>query len=248
MSTATSNLPRLRYFMFPGRCYAARVALFNTLGKDGWVDERLGQGAFKKLKQQASEQRASFQGKPSTVLLTNNLPQLVLPNGITVGQSHAIARWAARQPRKPENGNSECYELYPCSNSDESLRNALLIDEAMALVDSVVGFAPKDEDKAVRQQKRKDYAYSLDGSLRIGMGVLEHRLAESSSEGPFLLGKELSIGDLYMKKPLADMITDGQFEGVDTDYLDKFFPRIRDHSQAVAQHPLVVEYLKHYKN
>lgn len=233
-----TGLPRLRYFMFPGRCYAARVALFNALGKDGWIDERMGFTQFKRLKQQASEERKDSTRKETPALLTNNLPELVLPDGVTrVTQSHAIARWAARQ-----NGGE--YSLYPVAGGSEDSDAALLIDEAMAMVDSVVGFAPKDADKDVRLAKRQEYS-GEGGGLHVGMSVLESRL--EGSHGPFLLGATLSIGDLYLKKPLTDMILDKQFEGVPPEYLEQF-PFIRAHSDAVAEHPLVQEYLKHYKN
>eukprot|EP00931_Biecheleriopsis_adriatica_P091358 TRINITY_DN65245_c0_g1_i1.p1 TRINITY_DN65245_c0_g1~~TRINITY_DN65245_c0_g1_i1.p1 ORF type:complete len:230 (-),score=38.92 TRINITY_DN65245_c0_g1_i1:331-1020(-) len=228
------TLPRLRYFMFPGRCYAARVALFNSFGKDGWIDERLGQTQFRKLKAQAAEQRKA---KDAAVLITDNLPQLVLPDGKTqVTQSHAIARWAARQMEPSSNS----YVLYP----DKDLDAALLVDEAMSMVDAMVGFAPKDADKDVRMTKRQAYA-DEGGFLHIGLSILESRLRDSG--GPFLLGAQLSIGDLYLKKPLTDMILDKQFEGVAPEYLDQF-SLVRAHTDAVASHPLIHEYLKHYKN
>lgn len=229
-----TTLPRLRYFMFPGRCYAARVALFNSFGKEGWIDERLGQTQFRKLKAQAAEQRKA---KDISVLATDSLPQLILADGKTqVTQSHAIARWAARQ-KKP---SANAYALYP----EEDLDAALLVDEAMSMVDSMVGFAPKDADKEVRMTKRQAYAIE-GGFLHIGFSILESRLRNSG--GPFLLGTQLSIGDLYLKKPLTDMILDKQFEGVSPEYLDQF-SAVRAHTDAVAAHPLVKEYLQHYKN
>jgi hypothetical protein len=41
-------VPRLHYFAFRGRALACRVALFNSLGKDGWKDERVSLPRFKK--------------------------------------------------------------------------------------------------------------------------------------------------------------------------------------------------------
>lgn len=232
-----TKVPRLRYFMFPGRCYAARIALFNAFGKDGWLDERIGQSQFKKLKQQAAEERSDSVKKSNPVLLTNNLPQLVLADGLTtVCQSHAIARWAARQQSQTQSQ----YVLYP----EKDLDAALLVDEAMSTVDAMVGFAPKDDEKHIRLAKRQDYA-GENGFLHIGLSMLERRFEKS--RGPFLLGEFLSIGDLYLKKPLTDMILDKQFEGVPPDYLNRF-PLIRAHTEAVAEHPLVQDYLKHYKN
>ena len=167
------------------------------------------------------------------MLVTNNLPQLILPDGTTVTQSHAIARWAARQTK-------EGFNLYP----DHDVDAALLVDEAMSLVDSMVGLAPKDADKALRAANRVAYA-GEGGFLRLGLSTLEARL--EASGGPFLLGSELSLGDLYLKKPLTDMILDKQFEGVGPDFLQEF-PLVRAHTDEVAAHPLIVEYLKHYKS
>lgn len=227
-------MPRLRYFMFPGRCYAARVAMFNSLGKDGWVDERLGQSQFRKMKQQAAADRKS---NVFPTLVTDNLPQLILGDGKTqVTQSHAIARWAARQNQDV----AKKWTLYP----ETDLNAALVVDEAMSLVDSMIGFAPKDADKEVRLAKRQAYS-GPDGFLGIGFSILETRIRESG--GPFLLGDQMSIGDLYLKKPLTDMILDKQFEAVEPEYLETY-PLVRAHTDAVASHPLVLEYLKHYKN
>jgi len=268
----SSFLPRLRYFQFPGRAYAARIALYNALGKDGWVDERLTQGAFKKLKSQALEDRSLSYGavSTSTQLATNNLPQLILAAGsefsnsssedLVITQSHAIARWAGRLNQQGDSaGDDARYRLYP---DDSDLLSALLVDETMALVDSMVAFAPKDEDKEVRLQKRIAYSHSETGLLRLGFAHLESRLAAanggssnggaaSASSGAFLLGlglDKLSVADLYLKKPLTDMIADGQFEAVEKDYVQKHFPRVFDHAQMVAEHPLVKDYGQHYKN
>mmetsp|Transcript_177741 Transcript_177741/g.569880 ORF Transcript_177741/g.569880 Transcript_177741/m.569880 type:complete len:248 (-) Transcript_177741:232-975(-) len=246
------SLPVLRYFKFPGRCYAARVAMFNTFGKDGWVDERLLQGQFNKLKIQAAEERKA--GK-TPALATNNLPQLILPDSsrgdgagtIVITQSHAIARWAARQGSGARTGSKAKYELYP----EDDLTAALLVDEAMSLVDGVIGLAPKDEDKEVRLRKREAYA-SDSGTLGLGMRLLEDRLVKAAvgtgGGGPFLLGAQLTIADLYLKKPLIDMIIEKQFEGVGPDYVEQKYPLLFQHTKAVAEHPLVVEYLKHYAN
>lgn len=240
---SSPSLPILRYFMFPGRCYAARVAMFNAFGKEGWVDERLSQSKFRKMKLHAAEARSA---KQEPVLANNNLPQLLLPaeagaGTLTITQSHAIARWAARQP-----GGE--YVLYPETTSS-ALVDALLVDEAMALVDGVIGLAPKDADKATRLEKRSAYASAEEetaGPLFLALRQLENRL--QTSGGPFLLGEDLNIADLYVKKPLVDMILDKQFEGVAPDYVAQHFPLLARHTEDVQSHPLLQEYLKHYKS
>jgi hypothetical protein len=42
------SAPTLIYFAFRGRAFASRVALFNSLGKDGWKDQRVSLPRFKK--------------------------------------------------------------------------------------------------------------------------------------------------------------------------------------------------------
>ena len=64
-----------------------RVALFNALGKDGWTDQRVSLPRFKKapkLEQNPDRVNSEY--------VTNNLPQLDLPCGTKLSQSHAIAR------------------------------------------------------------------------------------------------------------------------------------------------------------
>eukprot|EP00545_Synedropsis_sp_CCMP1620_P005572 CAMPEP_0119016228 /NCGR_PEP_ID=MMETSP1176-20130426/11884_1 /TAXON_ID=265551 /ORGANISM="Synedropsis recta cf, Strain CCMP1620" /LENGTH=253 /DNA_ID=CAMNT_0006969569 /DNA_START=226 /DNA_END=987 /DNA_ORIENTATION=- len=248
-ATTILSKPTLRYFMFPGRCYAARVALYNAFGKEGWVDERIGWGKYKKLKEEENG------------LVMGQLPELRVPgnnsigntngNGfITVTQSHAIARWAARQ----NSSSSSNYNLYPEGTDNansNTLLSCLIIDEAMALTDSIIALAPKPDlvpDDDERLQKRKDYSAPNAGYLYKGMKVLENRLLEEQASGPFLLGHQLSIGDLYIKKPLVDMILDEQFEGVPPDYLEEHFPLLLNLSREVEQHDLVVDYLTQYKN
>jgi len=223
--------------------------MFNAFGKDGWIDDRIGQGQWKRLKQAAADSRSSgVAGSPEApCLLTNSLPELTLSDGATrVSQSHAIARWAARQ--RNVCGRAGYFDLYP---TDAALDAALLVDEAMALVDSTVALAPKDADKEERLRRRAEYK-SATGGLGVAMALFERRLSSSASQsaggGPFLLGKELSIADLYLKKPLTDMILEGQFEGVEAEWLGANFPKVRAHSDMVAQHPLIGEYLEHYKN
>ena len=220
-------LPTLKYFAFRGRALAARISLFNSLGKDGWKDERVSLPRFKKNRtaEQLGAERVNAE------YVTNNLPQLDLPCGTKVSQSHAIARYAARLvPSSPMTHNNP--ELYPTEPT-----RALLVDEAVAIVDQILLLTPKEADEAVRARSRE--AYQDTGFLRVGMEVLEGRIA--SSGGPFLLGEQLTIADLYIRSPLCDLFELAQFDGVGPDFVEQF-PRVQACGAAVLNHPLLIAY------
>lgn len=227
-----ATAPKLVYFAFRGRALAARVALFNSLGKEGWTDERVSLPRFKKA--QKAEQLGADRVRAEYV--TTNLPQLNLPCGAKVSQSHAIARYAARLPPPADHQNLPHYtpDLYPADPLQ-----ALLVDEAIAVVDQILLLSPKDADAATRAANRA--AYQASGFLRVGMELLEGRLKDSG--GPFLLGSNLSLADLYVRSPLCDLFELGQFEGVDAGFADQF-PRVRACGAAVLTHPLLKAYTK----
>lgn len=249
-----SLLPKLQYFAFRGRALASRVALFNALGKDGWIDEKISLPRFKKAQPFPIPQTPMDRIKAEYI--TNNLPQLTLPCGLKISQSHAIARYAAKL------GNSNrglsamnsadqqpvhhVSELYP---TDPKL--ALLVDEVIAIIDQMLLLTPKDEDEEVKAKNRVKFYTS--GFLRIGMELLEARLAVTTissdyapEPGPFLLGSQLSIADLYIRSPLADLFDYKQFEGIPVEFYNEF-PHIQGCATAVLTHPLLKEYKQHYK-
>jgi glutathione S-transferase len=233
-----SQLPRLQYFSFRGRALAARVALFNALGESGWVDERISLPRFKKAKatfplplQSANRTHSEY--------ITNNLPQLNLPCGLKVSQSHAIARYAAKlTPSEPNTLSHHYVPLYPTDPE-----KALLVDEAIAIIDQILLLTPKDEDPATRARNRE--AFHTSGFLRVGMELLEGRLADSG--GPFLLGEEVSLADLYIRAPLGDLFDLKQFEGIPEEFYAEF-PRVQACAVAVLEHPLLKAYHEHYKS
>lgn len=228
------TLPRLQYFAFRGRALAARVALFNSLGKDGWIDERVSLPRFKKA--QPFPMPVTPADRTKCEYVTNNLPQLNLPGGLKVSQSHAIARYAAKLA--PPDAPLHYVPLYPSDPGD-----SLLVDEAVAVVDQILLLTPKDEDPATRARNRE--AFHTSGFLRVGMELLEGRLHDSG--GPFLLGDQLSIADLYVRAPLADLFDLKQFEGVPESFYAEF-PRVQRCAEAVLAHPLLKAYHEHYKN
>ena len=194
----TPPQPQLVYFAFRGRALACRVALFNSLGKDGWIDERVSLPRFKKAPKPTRDP-----ARVDAEYVTNNLPQLNLPCGSRVTQSHAIARYAAKLGLAggalPEHhvGN-----LYPAD-----ARDALLVDEAIAVIDQILLLTPKDADAPTRLRNREAFADS--GFLRVSMELLEGRLARSG--GPFLLGDRLSVADLFNAVSyITSLVTDDE--------------------------------------
>jgi glutathione S-transferase len=240
-------IPRLQYFAFRGRALAARVSLFNSLGKDGWVDERVSLPRFKKA--QPFPLPASPADRTKAEYVTNNLPQIVLPGGLKVTQSHAIARYATKLAYAPSPDTHTATQEgdkrpshYVCLYPDDPV-SGLLVDEAVAVIDQILLLTPKDEDPATRAKNRE--AFHCTGFLRVGMELLEGRLSDSG--GPFLLGSELSLADLYIRAPLADLFDLQQFEGVPPAFYDEF-PRLQACAAAVSEHPLLKAYHQHYKS
>jgi glutathione S-transferase len=231
------TLPTLQYFAFRGRALASRVALFNALGKDGWVDERVSLPRFKRA--QPFPIPATPADRTKSEYVTNNLPQLNMPCGLKVSQSHAIARYAAKlAPPARDLPSHFVPGLYPADPA-----KALLVDEALAVIDQILLLTPKDEDPDTRARNRE--AFHTSGFLRIGMELLEGRLADSG--GPFLLGEELCIADLYVRAPLGDLFDLKQFEGVPDGFYEGF-PNVQACAAAVPGHPLLQAYHQHYKN
>ena len=118
-----------------------------------------------------------------------------------------------------------------------------MVDEAVAIVDQILLLTPKDIDADTRAANREKY--HTEGFLRVGMEVLEGRLDQSG--GPFILGNDISIADLYIRAPLGDLFDLGQFDGIPKEFYDDF-PNVQKCSASVLEHDLLKEYHKHYKN
>ena len=67
------------------------------------------------------------------------------------------------------------------------------------------------------------------------------------SDGPFLLGEQLTIADLYIRAPLGDLFDLNQFEGVPAEFYAAF-PRVQGCAAAVLEHPLLEAYHSNYRN
>ena len=70
------------------------MALFSVYGKDGWVDETMDFKTF-------GEEKKLFNEKdPAAKMISGSLPQLNLPSGKRITQSHAMARYVCMVGRK----------------------------------------------------------------------------------------------------------------------------------------------------
>jgi hypothetical protein len=120
-----SRKPRLLYFQGTGKCYGVRMAMFAAFGRHGWIDERVSQ-----VGKPGSHPDGVSRGPGAWRDLSVHriaLPELTLPDGSTVCQSMAIARWAARTAS--ESGYAT---LYPTNATD-----ALRVDEIMTYQEEV---------------------------------------------------------------------------------------------------------------
>lgn len=225
----------LLYFNFGGRAAGPRLALFNALGKDGWKDTR-----FESFPQFHEEKAKHAEGTEPRMItnVMGYVPQLTVTDTATgkktvFTQGASMARYAA----KLNPGGQKYKNLYPL----EDALAALVVDEVMQLGDELMTKTPHDKDPEVKKTKREEYAEIGKGMLWKGMNLMETRV-----EGPFVLGAELSLGDMAITA-ITDMIMGGDFDHVPATYVAENFPKLEAHSKAVKEHGLMKEYLENYK-
>lgn len=192
--------PELLYFPFAGRGAAVRLCLTAAFGKDGWEDKELAFDQF------GAEKAKITAGEPS-ILKSGSVPQLTLPDGTTVTQSHAMCRWACKSVR-----NEVTQGLYP-----DDPKGALLVDESVAHLDEILLKTPQDPDKEVKKAKRIEFS-SKGKYMHSAMSLVEGRIAESP--GPFLL-PAMTMADIYVAGLVA-MILGGDFDYIEPSYMDQF--------------------------
>ena len=158
-----------------------------------------------------------------------SLPELTLPDGGTVCQSMAIARWAARMAGAP---------LYP-----DAPDAALRVDEIMTFQEEVMEKAqpvPAPEDvKAFREMFR-----SPRGFLGRTAAFLESRAKEDSS-GPFFFVARITVVDLCATG-LVKMITDGEFTHIPPEWMTENFPHLTAMAEATQASQLARDYRAAY--
>jgi prostaglandin-H2 D-isomerase / glutathione transferase len=151
--------------------------------------------------------------KDSLGLPLGQLPIIDI-DGKVFCQSTALARWAGK-----------ISGLYP---SDEL--QALKVDEFIAAVDEIWSRTPRGGDDLAAKRA----AWVAEWREKY-LPFLTARLAES--EGPFLLGKEISIADLFFF-PVLDAAHTGFWDHVPKDSLTEGFPSIAWLYSSVKDHEL----------
>ncbi len=202
---------KLYYFPINGRAFAARVAL--TAAGFDYEDIRI---KFDELK----ELRVGKNDLPyNEKVPLGQLPVLIFPDGEqSITQSSAIARFAGKY-----NG------LYPT----DPLK-ALIVDEIMDACADLLQGVPQSDDKDQKKILRENYAAE---KLPKYFELLCKRLEQSG--GPFLLGENLSVGDLCIFAAI-DSIDTGLFDYISGDVL-KPYKSLLEHRDAVKTHPVVVQ-------
>jgi len=145
-----------------------------------------------------------------------SLPVLDLPQGHFV-QSTALARWAARKS-----------DLYPTDDVQQ-----LIVDETMETLNEVTDKGGQDKDPVVKKALRENFVLNI---LPKYMALLQTRVEQSG--GPFVLGKKISIADLFVFSQLS-IIYSGNFDYVPADLIVTKYPVINQLFEEVKKSPIV---------
>ena len=197
----------MTYFDAPGRAFATRVAL--RVANVPFEDERLD---FKQLA--AARGPAGFNER----VPLGQLPTLTLSDGTVHVQGASIARWAGKKAG-----------LYP--KDDDS---ALVVDEVGETLNELWSKLPDDKDAAAKKAKRAEFVSA------VVPRYLEHvsrLMAQRGGDGPFVLGKSLSLADLAVFG-LVNRVKTGQVDFVDMSIFDKH-PRLVKCFEATSKHAVV---------
>jgi glutathione S-transferase len=160
------------------QCTIPKLTYFNTGGRA--VGLRI--ALFKAFgKDGWEDDRINFSDwgplKPTTPL--GSLPMLTLPDGPVVTQTDALTSWAGKRAG-----------LYPTSEDE-----ALIVDEVIATSFEALNKTPSSKDPAEKNKLREEYAA---GFLSSALGFLEKKVeaANAAGTGPWVVGSDLTIGDL----------------------------------------------------
>mmetsp|Transcript_16224 Transcript_16224/g.24464 ORF Transcript_16224/g.24464 Transcript_16224/m.24464 type:complete len:226 (+) Transcript_16224:106-783(+) len=171
------------------------------------------------------EERFSFKDWGEKIKATTpwgGAPVLTLPSGEQIGQCRAISRFAGKKSG-----------LYP---TDEVL--ALKVDEIMDACEdlqSAVNKVGQGKEKKVKEAERK--AAMLTGSPSKMLKKFEE-IAKAGEPG-FMVGKSLTMADIFIFCYTSMIIKSGFFDGVPNDLL-KDFPALVAVRKSVISHPQVI--------
>ena len=120
--------------------------------------------------------------------------------------------------------------LYPTADVD-----ALAVDEILDITQDILTQSPSDSDENVKLKKRAEYA-APGGKMHSLVSLLEQRATETDS--PWMVGQEMSVADLAVFFSVLKMLRDGDFDGVQADYIDAF-PKLAALEKALPEHAVV---------
>jgi prostaglandin-H2 D-isomerase / glutathione transferase len=201
----------LRLTYFDAPGRAEPVRIALTLGGIAFEDRRLNYPAFAAV-------------KAGGELPLGSLPILEV-DGVTYTQTGAMLRYAAHL------GNTVLYPSDPLQ--------ALVVDSVIDTLNDTVASAltpslfERDMEKKLAMRKA-----IVEGVLGRALRYLEGLCARS--EGPFLLGASLSLGDLLIGLSVQQYRS-GVLDGIGPEVLEPF-PRLRALGDAFLAHPDIVAY------
>jgi len=123
--------------------------------------------------------------------------------------------------------------LYP-----EDPEKRIQIDEAIEIIyecQRCPGGKDEEEKKAARE------AFGA-GPLKVGLKLFTQKL--SASEGPFILGSQLTLADLWVYF-VINMIKVGQMDYVDPKVLDEF-PKVMESFKSICDSDVLKKYKEAY--
>lgn len=215
----------LIYFDFAGRAEVTRIVLWAA--QIPFQDTRLPFAEYSKAKQEGQ--------------YAAGLPVFKVDNGnageqdeYTFTQSLSIARYAGKLAQASD--DDVVAHLYPL----DALQ-ALRVDQALDIVQDVATRTPQDKNEQVKKTLREEY-FGAGGRGFALLQQLEQLIDRTSTAGPFVNGRHLSIADLHLHFLLVQGIESGNWDYVPTTYLHDHFPTIAATGQAVSAHPLVMRY------
>jgi glutathione S-transferase len=132
-------------------------------------------------------------------------------------QSVAIARWAARKS-----------DLYPTNDVEQ-----LIVDEIMETMSELLIKTGQHSDPEVKKKMREDFVAT---TLPRFLNHVASRVAQSG--GPYVLGKKLSVADLFVFAQLNSIYTDN-VDYVPADIIPKKFPAVHKLYTDIEKHDIV---------
>lgn len=224
MSTFGSKSVKLTYFGIEGAAEKVRLAM--KMAGIPFEDVRI-----------------AFQDWPAMKpnMPNQQLPILEIDGSEPITQSAAMAKWAARQHPTLYSGDADRLlvidqMIHILDDDVREFQPALYMGMRPAKFGRADDFAKTEEGAALVKSMRSNY---VENDLPKAIKLLTAQLKKSG--GPFLLGAEITLADLFWL-PRLRYLQSGICDHVPTDCLD-YFPEILAYKQALMGDPTIA---KHY--